>query len=96
VGNVNATVTNANTNLVIVFSNITVSLENLASITSNLNAQVQRNNNIVSSVSKLIVDTDNMVQGLKKHWLLRSAFKDEQGTSGPPPRPKNAKGAGRD
>ena len=96
VGNVNATVTNANTNLVIVFSNITVSLENLASITSNLNAQVQRNNNIVSSVSKLIVDTDNMVQGLKKHWLLRSAFKDEQGTSGPAPRPKNAKGAGRE
>jgi ABC-type transporter Mla subunit MlaD len=96
VGNVNATVTNANTNLVIVFSNITVSLENLASMTSNLNAQVQRNNNIVSSVSKLIVDTDGMVQGLKKHWLLRSAFKDEKDGGGAPPRPKNTKGAGRE
>ncbi len=96
VGNVNATVTNANTNLVIVFSNITVSLENLASLTSNLNAQVQRNNNIVSSVSKLIVDTDGMVQGLKKHWLLRSAFKDEKEAGGTVPRPKNAKGAGRE
>lgn len=96
VGNVNATVTNANTNLVIVFSNITASLENLASLTSNLNAQVQRNNNIVSSVSKLIVDTDDMVQGLKKHWLLRSAFKDEKNERGTAPRPKNSKGAGRE
>jgi len=75
VANVDATVTNANTNLVFVFSNITVMLENLASMTSNLNAQVQRNNNIVSSVSRLIIDTDDMVQGLKRHWLLRSAFK---------------------
>lgn len=96
VGNVNATVTNANTNLVIVFSNINAALENLASITGNLNAQVQRNNNIVSSVSKLIVDTDSMVQGLKRHWLLRSAFKDEKDPGAVPPRPKNTKGAGRE
>jgi len=76
--NVDATVTNANTNLVVVFSNITVSLENLAAITGNLNEQVQKNNNIVSSVSHLIIDTDDMVQGLKKHWLLRSAFKNKE------------------
>ena len=75
IGNVNSTVTNANTNLVTVFSNITQALENLSGITSNLHAQVQRNGNIVSSVSKLIVDSDDMVQGLKRHWLLRSAFK---------------------
>lgn len=104
--NVDSTVTNANTNLVGVFSNITVSLENLASMTSNLNAQVQRNNNIVSSVSKLIIDTDDMVQGLKRHWLLRSAFKnkDEKARNDDRPspsptdknvRPSNSKGAGR-
>jgi len=75
VGNVNVTVTNANTNLVAVFSNITVNLENLARITSNLNAQVQANTNIVSSVSDLIVHSDDFIQGLKHHWLLRSAFK---------------------
>jgi ABC-type transporter Mla subunit MlaD len=99
--NVNSTVTNANTNLVGVFSNITVTLENIASMTSNLNAQVQRNNNIVSSVSRLIVNTDDMVQGLKRHWLLRSAFKERD--AAPPRRsaprrdaPVNPKGAGRD
>jgi ABC-type transporter Mla subunit MlaD len=105
--NVNSTVTNANTNLVAVFSNITVSLENLARLTGNLSAQVQKNNNIVSSVSHLIVDTDDMVQGLKRHWLLRSAFKDKgkAGSSKPkeqgskpeaPPRKPGPKGAGRE
>lgn len=97
VENLNATVTNANTNLVLVFSNINATLENLAGITGNLNAQVQRNNNIISSISKLIVDTDNMVQGLKRHWLLRSAFKEEKDAGeGGTPRPKSTKGAGRE
>src|ERR1051325_2397911 len=108
VGNVNSTVTNANTNLVTVFSNITVALENVASMTSNLNAQVQRNNNIVSSVSRLIVNTDDMIQGLKHHWLLRSAFKNKDRdassdskprkatTSNEPARTNNPKGAGRE
>lgn len=104
--NANSTVTNANTNLVTVFSNITVSLENLASMTSNLNAQVQRNQNIVSSVSRLIVDTDDMVQGLKRHWLLRSAFKNKdkeeipnsksQSPKSAPPRTTNPKGGARE
>ena len=97
--NANGTVTNANTNLVTVFSNINVSLENLASMTSNLNAQVQRNQNIISSLSRIIVDSDDFVQGLKRHWLLRSAFKNrgrnEDGTSDTP-RPTNPKGAGRE
>lgn len=78
VANVDATVTNANTNLVAVFSNVTAMLENLAGITGNLHEQVQRNNNIVSSISRLIIDTDDMVQGLKRHWLLRSAFKTKE------------------
>jgi ABC-type transporter Mla subunit MlaD len=95
--NVNTTVTNANTNLVTVFANINDALENLSGITSNLNAQVQRNGNIVSSVSKLVVDADDMVQGLKRHWLLRSAFKNKDDERRePPPRPRNPKGAGRE
>ena len=106
--NANSAVTNANTNLVTVFSNITVSLENLASMTSNLNAQVQRNQNIVSSVSRLIVNTDDMVQGLKRHWLLRSAFKNKdkdkeesrkpeaQSPKSAPPRTANPKGGVRE
>ena len=79
--NVNALLGHADTN-------ITALLINLANITSNLNAQVQANSNILSSVSKIVVDTDNFVQGLKRHWLLRSAFKGENAaakTNAPPP-----------
>ncbi len=82
--NANTAVTNVNTNLVVMFSEITQMLENLAGLTGNLKAQVDRNQNIVSSVSKLIVDTDEMVQGLKKHWLLRSAFKEPEKKSTAP------------
>jgi ABC-type transporter Mla subunit MlaD len=107
VGNVNSTVTNANTNLVTVFANVNNALEHLAGITSNLHAQVERNNNMVTSISRLIIDTDDMVQGLKRHWLLRSAFKDKGGeerpkskTQSPKPdavrRSNNPKGAGRE
>jgi ABC-type transporter Mla subunit MlaD len=79
--NVNALLTNTDTNLAAL-------LINLANITSNLNAQVQANSNILGSVSKIVVDTDNFVQGLKRHWLLRSAFKEENAaakTNAPPP-----------
>jgi ABC-type transporter Mla subunit MlaD len=103
VGNANVTITNANTNLVMVFSNITVALENLASLTGSLNDQVKRNDNILSSISRLIINTDDMVQGLKHHWLLRSAFKDKGNqdpktsskSSNPELRPNNPKGSGR-
>ena len=94
--NANSAVTNVNTNLVVVFAEITKTLENLARLTGNLKSQVDRNHNIVSFISKLIIDTDDMVQGLKKHWLLRSAFKD-QGKPKPEetPRAVSPKGAGR-
>ncbi len=101
--NANSAVTNVNTNLVVMFDEITKMLENLAGLTGNLKSQVDRNQNIVSSVSKLIIDTDDMVQGLKRHWLLRSAFKekDKEKRSGnepsttPPKTPPAPKGAGR-
>jgi len=64
-------------------TNVAALLINLANITSNLNAQVEANSNILSSVSKIVVDTDNFVQGLKRHWLLRSAFKTKA-TNAPP------------
>jgi ABC-type transporter Mla subunit MlaD len=73
--NVNLTLTNVNTNLVLVFDGVARSLENLADITSNLNHQVQVNSNILSSISTLIINSDDLVQGLKREWFLRSAFK---------------------
>jgi hypothetical protein len=73
--NANVTLTNTDTNLVILAESIERSLENLASITSNLNTQVQVNSNILLQISDTVVHTDQFVQGLKRHWLLRSAFK---------------------
>jgi hypothetical protein len=90
--NVNALLGHTDTNLAALLghtdTNLAALLINLADITSNLNAQVQSNSNILSSVSKIVVDTDDFVQGLKRHWLLRSAFKKENAaqakTNAPP------------
>ncbi len=81
--NANVLLTNSDAQITTVAEELDRAIENLADITANLNRQVQRNTNIVSDVSKLIVDTDDMVQGLKRHWLLRSAFKKK-----PAPKPK--------
>ena len=78
-----AAITHADTNLTALAENLARSLENLAGITSNLNAQVQANTNILSTISTAVVDVDNLVQGLKRHWLLRSAFKSKT-TNAPP------------
>ena len=73
--NANTLMVNVDTNLNQLTADITLTLLNLASITSNLNAQVQANPNLLGTIGKTIADTDDMVQGLKRHWLLRSAFK---------------------
>lgn len=72
----------ANSNLTILVDKLALSLDHLAGITSNLNQQVQNNSNILSSVSQAVIDTDELVQGLKHHWLFRSAFKKKPA---PPP-----------
>jgi len=79
------TLTGANTNLPIVVEDLDKTLENLANITSNLNAQVQANSNMLGGIAKTIADADDFVQGLKRHWLLRSAFKNNPTYSPVPP-----------
>src|SRR5258706_10962388 len=81
VGNANLTLANANSNLTVLVENLGRSLDNLASLTGNLNGQVQANTNLVSQLSRAIVDADELVQGLKQHWLLRSAFKKKPATA---------------
>jgi ABC-type transporter Mla subunit MlaD len=81
--NADLTLAHADTNLTLLVENIARSLDNLADITSNLNAQVQANTNMLGSISKTVVDADDLVQGLKRHWLLRSAFRS--GTNEPAP-----------
>ena len=67
--------TNLNSLLENTDTNFSALLINLADITSNLNAQVQANTNLLGGISKSVTDADDLVQGLKRHWLLRSAFK---------------------
>lgn len=71
----NTLVTNSDTHVALLVSNLNLSLVNVAGLTSNLHHQVEVNSNLVTSINRAIVDTDDMVQGLKRHWLLRSAFK---------------------
>lgn len=73
-----STLTSANTNLALLAENLSRSLDSLAGITSNLNAQVQANTNILSEISQAIVNADDLVQGLKRHWLFRSAFRSRE------------------
>jgi hypothetical protein len=73
-------VTNTDARLELIVSNLNVSLVQLADITSNLNAQVQANTNLLSQISTAVVSADQLMQGLKKHWLLRSAFKEKTNT----------------
>jgi hypothetical protein len=76
--------TNANQLVANLNTNVTATLVNLADITSNLNVQVEANSNMLSGISKAVVDSDDLVQGLKHHWLLRSAFKKENKTNAVP------------
>jgi ABC-type transporter Mla subunit MlaD len=84
----NSLLTNSDQNVSGMSSNVTTVLVNLAAVTSNLNAQVRANSNILSQISSAVTNADNLMQGLKRHWLLRSAFKEPPARTTPtkPPR----------
>jgi ABC-type transporter Mla subunit MlaD len=83
-----STLSSANTNVTMLAVSLDQTLINLGNITSNLNAQVQTNDQILSRVSEAVIHADQFVQGLKHHWLLRSAFKNEKSTpTAPAPAP---------
>jgi hypothetical protein len=82
-GQFQGALTNVNSLLAHTDTNMDAILNHLADITSNLNAQVQSNTNMLSGISKMVVDSDDFIQGLKHHWLLRSAFKVKP-TNAPP------------
>ena len=81
--NLNALLVNSDTNLNQLTGEISLTLENLAGITSNLNVQVQANSNLLGGISTAVMNADGLLQGLKHHWLLRSAFKSKA-TNQPP------------
>jgi len=77
-----STARTADTNVTQISRELLVSLEHLSLMTSNLNAQVQANAFILENISTLVRDSDELMQGLRRHWLLKGAFK-EDGTPAP-------------
>ena len=73
----------ANSNLALLVNQLQPSLGSMATMMSNANLQVQANTNFVTTLSSLLHDTDTLIEGLKRHWLFRSAFK-EKPTNAPP------------
>jgi hypothetical protein len=59
-------------------TNLSALLINLADITGSLSAQVRANSNLLDGISKTVMNADDLMQGLKRHWLLRSAFKAKE------------------
>jgi hypothetical protein len=72
------TLDTTDTNLTKVATDLDQSLQHLSDLTSNLAWQVQMNTNLVSEISTTIVHTDDLVQGLKREWFLRGAFKKKK------------------
>jgi ABC-type transporter Mla subunit MlaD len=82
-GSAGTMLTAANTNMTRLVAELTPSLQNLSIIISNLNTQVQGNTNFMATLHRLLLDTDDLIEGFKRHWLLRSAFKPKV-TNRPP------------
>ncbi|MEJ5238873.1 MlaD family protein [Limisphaera sp. VF-2] len=60
-------------------------LEHLGAITASLRQQVEANTNLLAHISDAIRHADEFVQGLKRHWLLRSAFRTRPSDTNAPP-----------
>ncbi len=91
--NANVILTNSDARLTTLALNLDLSLDNLANITSNLHAQVNAHTNLVGELARLLINADDFVQGLKRHWLLRSAFKGKSSVSAKPSDASPAKAA---
>jgi hypothetical protein len=74
--NVSTLLVGVDTNLDKITDQMDQTLQRVADLTSNLNVQVQANSNLLGGIAKTVTDADSFVQGLKHHWLLRSAFKN--------------------
>ena len=87
-GAARGTLDTTDTNLTKVATDLDATLQHLSDLTSNLAWQVSVNTNLVSEISTTIVHTDDLIQGLKKEWFLRGAFKKKKSPATREPDPK--------
>ncbi len=59
-------------------------LDETQAAAGSLRTQLDSNRHVLGDVSDLVRDTDDLVQGLKRHWLLRSAFPQPAPEAGEP------------
>ena len=76
---INLLLASSDTNMDTLVQGLLPTLMHISDITSNLSVQVQSSPTMLPGLAKTITDTDDMIQGLKRHWLLRSAFKKKAG-----------------
>jgi ABC-type transporter Mla subunit MlaD len=69
------TLDDSDTNVTMLATDLDKTLQHLSDLTSNLAWQVQMNTNLITDISTTIEHTDGLVQGLKREWFLRGAFK---------------------
>lgn len=86
--NANAILAAANTQFAELVAQLQPPLVSLSTIISNLNTQVQANTNFVTTLQTLLTHTDELIEGFKRHWLLRSAFKPRPTNTPPTTAPK--------
>ena len=72
-----ATLDTTDTNITMLAADLDHTLIHLSDLTSNLAWQVQINTNIIGEISTTIVHADGLIQGLKREWFLRGAFKEK-------------------
>jgi len=80
---VHTTLDHTDTNITMLATDLDHTLDHLSDLTSNLAWQVQMNTNLVSEISSTIVHADDLIQGLKREWFLRSAFKKKKEKTAP-------------
>ena len=80
------TLDDSDTNITMLATDLDKTLQHLSDLTSNLAWQVQMNTNLITDISTTIEHTDGLVQGLKREWFLRGAFKAKKVKHTEPPR----------
>ncbi len=96
--NTSALLTSANTNVTAIVAQLDAPMREMSTIISNLNLQVSANTNFVTTLHSLLLHSDELIEGFKRHWFLRGAFKEKsptpsRATNTPPRRLSSPKGA---
>lgn len=78
VGKAGRLLTTTEAGLPATLTNLNHALSNVTRLTATLDAHLASDTNVLGALSQTAIELDSFVEGLKRHWLLRSAFKPEK------------------